>query len=372
MKQDKFTVLIVDDVAENIHILLNSLKNDFFILTATSGEKAIELSLSEHQPDIILLDVLMPEMDGYEVCRRLKADNKTKDIPIIFVTVLDEDEDELKGLELGAVDYITKPIKPELVRARVSTHIELKRHRDNLKEMLKEKEEIMLAQSHNAVMGEMIEMISHQWRQPLSIVSTFATTQIFKAGLGKEIDNAQLIEDMTMIDKTIQYLSNTINDFRYFFTHKKEKENIKVVNVVKEAQNLFGNSLDIDNILISIEDDNSFEVKSNSNALVQVYINLIKNAKDALIEKREQDRYIKVTVSDDAENVITTFCDNAGGIDEEIIDKIFEAHFSTKDKKNGSGMGLYMSKIIVEKRLNGTFSVENTKDGACFKVTIPK
>ena len=140
MNKDKPTVLVVDDVADNIQVLLSALKNDFSVLAATNGKDAIELSLSDHQLDIILLDVLMPEMDGYEVCRRLKAEERTEDIPVIFITILDENESELKGLELGAVDYITKPIIPELVRARIFNHIELKRHRDNLQEMLKEKD----------------------------------------------------------------------------------------------------------------------------------------------------------------------------------------------------------------------------------------
>ena len=103
-------VLIVDDIPENIHILLNILKNDFMILTATSGEQALDVALKEPIPDIILLDIQLPGIDGYEVCRRLKANKATKDIPVIFVTILDDNIDEAKGLKLGAIDYITKPI----------------------------------------------------------------------------------------------------------------------------------------------------------------------------------------------------------------------------------------------------------------------
>ena len=372
MNKKKSSILIVDDISENIQVLLKIFKDECNILAATNGKRAIELALSENQPDLILLDIMMPDMDGYEVCKQLKNSEKTRDIPIIFVTVLDEDKNELKGLKLGAVDYITKPINPDLVRARVFNHLELKQHRDNLKIMLQEKEDVMIAQSRNASMGEMIEMIIHQWRQPLTTISVISNLEILDASSGNIIDNEKLIENMEKINKSLGYLSHTIDDFRYFFTQNKEKENIKIGDVIKEAQNLFGSSLNTNNISISIEDNDFFEVKSNSNALVQVYINLIKNAKDALIEKREENRYIKITVSDDEENIITTFCDNARGIDEGIIDKVFNPHFSTKDKKDSTGLGLYISKIIVEKTLNGTISVKNTKDGACFKVTIPK
>ena len=372
MNKDKPTVLVVDDVADNVQVLLSALKNDFSVLAATNGKDAIELSLGENQPDIILLDVLMPDMDGYEVCKRLKADDKTKDIPVIFITILDENESELKGLELGAVDYITKPIIPELVRARVSNHIELKHHRDNLQEMLKEKDELMINQSSNAAMGEMIEMIVHQWRQPLTSINSIANTEIVKIELGEKFDSELLKISMENITNTVEYLSRTLDDFKGFFLKNKEKNNVKMVGVIATAQNILGDCLDVNNISISIKDDNHLSLETNVQSLLQVFINLIKNAKEALKENRAKDRSINITVSDDDKNIITTFCDNGGGVPEDIIDKIFESHFSTKDKKDGTGIGLYMSKIIVEKHLNGTISVENSKDGACFKVTIPK
>ena len=140
------TVLIVDDVAENIQVLMGSLRGDFALLPARNGQRAIELA-TEKQPDIILLDIMMPEMDGYEVCRRLKAQDKTRLIPIIFVTAMSDDADEAKGLELGAVDYVTKPFNPDLVKARVRNHIELKKHRDHLEVLVMERtKELRLTQ----------------------------------------------------------------------------------------------------------------------------------------------------------------------------------------------------------------------------------
>lgn len=129
----KNMVLVVDDSPENIDLLGNVLKQDYEIKVALSGEKALKLAGSEKPPDIILLDIMMPGMDGYEVCRRLKSDAKTQDIPVIFVTSMSEVEDETKGLEVGAVDYITKPIRSPIVQARVKSHIELKEAREYLK-----------------------------------------------------------------------------------------------------------------------------------------------------------------------------------------------------------------------------------------------
>lgn len=135
----KKTILVVDDEPVNIKIFMELLRSDYAIKVATDGEKALQIAFSDSPPDLILLDILMPGIDGYEVCRRLKADPRTKDIPIIFITAKGSEEDQTRGFELGAVDYVTKPFSPIVVKARVKTHLELKRNRDFLEWMLKER-----------------------------------------------------------------------------------------------------------------------------------------------------------------------------------------------------------------------------------------
>lgn len=151
-KQDK--ILIVDDIPQNIAVLNEILKDSYKVSVALNGEKALELANAVEQPDLILLDIMMPAMDGYDVCRQLKAKNKTSEIPVIFVTTLGEVEDETEGLALGAVDYLTKPVNSAIVKARIKSQIELKKARDYLKNqnvildrMVKERtEELMLTQ----------------------------------------------------------------------------------------------------------------------------------------------------------------------------------------------------------------------------------
>jgi putative two-component system response regulator len=133
------TVLVVDDTPENIHVLSGVLQEEYAVRVATSGEKAIAAARADPQPDLILLDVKMPVMDGYEVCRRLKNDYQTQRIPVIFVTALGESEDEAKGFELGAVDYIVKPINPAVVRARVRTHVALYDQKRHLLELVQQR-----------------------------------------------------------------------------------------------------------------------------------------------------------------------------------------------------------------------------------------
>jgi len=130
--QQKQTILIVDDSPENITVLGALLRMDYSVRVATNGEKALKIVESDNPPDLILLDVMMPGMDGYEVCRRLKADLCTQNIPVIFITAKTSEEDEVKGFNMGAVDYITKPFSPVVIKARVRTHAELKRYRDFL------------------------------------------------------------------------------------------------------------------------------------------------------------------------------------------------------------------------------------------------
>ena len=121
----KQTILVVDDVSQNIDVLNGILKGTYKIKAATNGEKALKIARSTSPPDLILLDIMMPDIDGYEVCRKLKADPQTETIPVIFITAMDEEQDETHGFELGAVDYITKPVNPQIVKARVQSQLAL-------------------------------------------------------------------------------------------------------------------------------------------------------------------------------------------------------------------------------------------------------
>ena len=134
--EQRQTILVVDDTPDNLVVITSLLKDIYRVKIATNGKKALQIAFSSEPPDIILLDIMMPEMDGYEVCRQLKSDSQTADIPIIFLTAKSDVEDEIKGFEMGAVDYITKPVSPPIVLARVRTQIRLKKITDYLKSKL--------------------------------------------------------------------------------------------------------------------------------------------------------------------------------------------------------------------------------------------
>ncbi len=176
---DKPRILIIDDTPGIIHILSGILSNEYTIMVAKNGERGLQRALSEPPPDLILLDIIMPEMNGYDVCIELKSHIETADIPVIFITVMGEEENEAQGFEVGAVDYITKPFNPEVVKARLHTHLELKQHRDKLETLVKARTaELELAkktaEDAHAAKSRFLSCMSHELRTPMNGVVSMA------------------------------------------------------------------------------------------------------------------------------------------------------------------------------------------------------
>lgn len=368
-------VLIVDDAPTNIHTLSSLLKDIAQIKIANNGETALRIAI-ESQPDLILLDILMPGMDGIATCKELKTNPATAPIPVIFVTAKDSAEDEAIGFELGAVDYIVKPFNPTVVRARVKTHLRLQqlnnylldevtlqvKEKMDVQQKLDDQEALLFQQSKLAAMGEMIGAIAHQWRQPLNALNMNIQNldDDFEDGL---VDRAFVKTFIEKNRKTIVFMSKTIDDFRNFFRTDKSKHSFSVIEAIDETlalqQAQFKNSAI--KVTVEGEDINLFSFKSE---FQQVMLNLINNAKDALLECDVAEKYIRITLLKQGVAVE----DNGGGIPSEIIERIFEPYFTTKDQGKGTGIGLYMSKMIIEKNMGGTLSVVNASHGAYFSI----
>ena len=219
-----------------------------------------------------------------------------------------------------------------------------------------EKNRILFQQNKMAAMGEMIGNIAHQWRQPLSVITVLASSLKVK----KELDileEKDYLESYNLILETANYLSNTIDDFQYYFSPNKNKNSFNTKNLIDKSLKLSSMEFKEHNINV-IKNIEEFEALNFENELLQVVINILNNAKDELI-KKDAKRYIFIDLFKKDKNIIIKIKDNAGGIDKNVIDRVFEPYFTTKHKSKGTGIGLYMCQEIIVKHIEGTIQVSN-------------
>jgi len=371
----KYNILIVDDDVNNIQLAINILKqnNKYNIIFTTSGKEALQ-RVKEYEFDLILLDILMEPMDGFEVCKKLINDKKTLDIPIIFLSAKDDEQSITKGFELGAVDYITKPFFSNELIARVNTHVQLKVYKDSLKQKLKLQDKLMLEQNKMAAMGEMITNIAHQWKQPLSIITTVSSGIKVSKELDMSVDKDTELASLNNILVNAKHLSQTIDDFKDFFEHK-DKTIFNIEDVINKTINLINSTLMHNSIKITKNTKNT-KLIGLDNELIQVLINIINNAQDALKDSKKNNKEITINVYKKDSNAIIEISDNAGGINNKIINHIFEAYYTTKSSNNGTGIGLHMAKKIIQEHFDGEIYVENInlkqeQVGAKFVLVLP-
>lgn len=238
-----------------------------------------------------------------------------------------------------------------------------------MKETLKEKEKMLHFQSRQAAMGDMIAMIAHQWRQPLSTISAIACNIQIQQALGSGSEEKLKEHSAVLLDQT-QYLAQTISDFRNFYKQDKAVKTVQAADIIKDSLLIIDQLLNNSNISLHTSYCSVKQFNTYPKELQHVLINLIKNAADILLEK-EGERWVKIATLEDEESVVFEVSDNGGGIDQTIIEHVFEPYFSTKKEKNGTGLGLYMSQTIVERNLKGTISCKNTAEGAVFTVRLP-
>lgn len=271
----------------------------------------------------------------------------------------------------GGHYWVHATIEPHYEEGKIIGYDALRQDISAKKE-LEEQQHILIEQSKSAAMGEMISMIAHQWRQPLQAVSILVQklplTKMIEGELTDEVIE-KVVDDVSM---QLQYMSKTIDDFRNFFKPDKQKENTELKGLIQKTQDFLAYMLKVDSIEFAVIDKGDTTFSLHVNEVVQVLINIVKNARDAMVDKELGERNITITHSINEKNGIIEILDNAGGIPNEYKDKIFEPYFSTKKNKNGTGLGLYMSKKIIEQYCFGKISVKNHKDGALFKIELPR
>lgn len=382
IKNKKIKTLVVDDskvFLEQTKDLMLQYKLNVF--TAEDGEEA--LKIIEQNPDIklILTDYMMPKMDGLELTRRLRRKFKKSDLSIIVSSSSSDKGISSKFLKYGANDFLYKGFSKEEFYARLNSNLEILGLFEDIKsesEKNRKKDKLLFEQSKMATIGELLHNISHHWRQPLNLISTSAGSLKVSKELGvgdveKELKSLDSIVDIT------QELSSTIENFKDFFATSNKGEAFEINDVIEKYIKLTHLSLKENDIEILTDFENNLSIINDKSQLKQVILNLLNNSKEALLLNEPKVKVIKIQTKKSDKEILISFIDSANGIKEELFDKIFEPYFSTKDEKNGTGLGLYVSREIITKQFNGSVNVKNVSfdyngerlKGANFILKIP-
>ncbi len=275
---------------------------------------------------------------------------------------------DASGLEPSLTEEATLRLIHELEVCKADLELQNQELRHALEE-LRMKEQMLIFQDRLAVMGEMINNIAHQWRQPLNKLGlVIQQLPIFydTGELSREFIESNAKTGMELI----QNMSQTIDDFRTFFKADKEAVEFSVNQVIRRALSLMEKSFNEQNISIALRLEDEPMAKGYPNEYAQVLLNILMNARDAKVGHRLQDVLISIHTSAEEGRSIVTITDNAGGVAEEIMDKLFDPYFTTKGSEMGTGIGLFISKTIIEKNMGGSLTVRNTGNGAEFRIVV--
>ncbi|MFB2769790.1 sensor histidine kinase [Pelatocladus sp. BLCC-F211] len=410
-------ILIVDDNPTNLSVLCEALNSEGFrFRVAVDGESAIA-QVERHQPELILLDVQMPGIDGFETCRRLKANPVTQNIPIIFTAALSDVESKTKGFALGAVDYISKPFDQEEVIARVRVHLQLKRLTEYLEQQVSDRTaalqtvQVQLVQQEKlSTLGELIAGVAHEMNNPISfIANNIPPLEEYIAGVSEIIqlyqqeypnptskittaierldlefvleDMVKILESLKVGSERIEKISTSLRSFCRSDSDVKIPADLheELDSTLMILQHRLKGNGDRPQIEVSKTYGALPEVDCYVGQINQVFMNILANAIDALDEAIAQDKIndpipqIQILTEVDSEQwVVIRIADNGMGIPESVQQRLFEPLFTTKPVGKGTGLGLSIAHQIVVDKHNGELAVNSQPGkGTEFIIKIP-
>lgn len=350
-------LLIVDDEKMNIDILVDLLRGDYRTIVAKEGEQALKRAGSDPKPDLILLDIMMPGIDGFEVCRRLKANEATREIPVIFVTGKSEVADEAQGFNVGAVDYIHKPISPAIVKARIRTHLSLERQKRSLMEL-------------NELKNHFLGMAAHDLRNPLNVIRGLSEVLLIM-----DVSAEEKVEFLQTINQGSEHMLTLINDLLDISVIESGRLDLNIApgdlgDLIGERVSFFQHKAKEKNIRIETRFEEIADVRFDRARLAQVVDNLITNA----IKFSPPDTTIQVRTAREGGGAFFLVKDQGPGLSEADQAKLFGAFQRLTAQPTGgeesTGLGLSIVKKIVDAH-GGRVKVESALGGGSeFKVEL--
>jgi two-component system NtrC family sensor kinase len=386
------TILIVDDNPTNLELLSDYLEGyGFKIFVATNGELAVERA-QYARPDLILLDVVMPGIDGFETCRQLKANEKTRDIPVVFMTALAANaEDKVKGFEVGAIDYITKPFYREEILARVTTHLDVLNLTRNLqttnRELIRTLTDLKTTQNQlveskkMAALGELVVGVAHELNTPLGVGITAASAK----SLVEAYENGQMTQStlhayLNLATQSSQFiLENLLRAADLVRSFKQI-----AVDQTNRGSRVFPVKAYIEGTLLSlipkvkrtrhtltIRGDDTISIDTDPGAFSQIIASLVMNSMTHAYQNNEHG-HLYFDLRREQDRLIIEYSDDGCGIPAEHLSKIFDPFFTTARSRGGAGLGLYIVYTLVTQKLKGTIHCESQVGmGTKFILNLP-
>lgn len=352
-------ILAVDDNKQNL-LLITLLLNEYgvhHIYEAHSAKEAYTI-LESHPIDAILMDVMMPEIDGIEATRAIRAVPHYDQIPIIMVTANNDNDTFKKSFEAGADDFLSKPINDVKLIARLTSQLQRRQLQQTL-----------VQQSRYSAMDEMVSMLAHQWRQPLSLINTLSNTIRTRIQL-ESITQDEIDKSLENIEDHIGSLSTMIDNFKDHFTATESSECTDIQELIQQVLSLRKEVITKLHIKVIVDIPQIAYVVLKRQALIQVLVNLLNNAIESLMQNPVNEPSITIKVEQNPSVTTLILTDNGQGISEADMPHIYEPYFSTKREKNGKGLGLYFSKQLANEQLQGNLEIFSSQGKTSCYVTI--
>ncbi|WP_045217208.1 sensor histidine kinase [Desulfonatronovibrio magnus] len=372
------TVMVVDDTLENLKLLQDLLgEQGYKVMAFPRGDRALQAA-ARHPPDLILLDIRMPEMDGYEVCRRLKADERLRDIPVLFISAMNEVEDKVRAFAQGGVDYVTKPFYADEVLARVEVHLRnraLERHLRSYNSELLQKQALLEDRLLNVEKMNSLSRISagvaHEILNPINIISLELKMLLGMNGLSSKM-RTELEVCMRHVRRIIA-IADSLRQFSHSGKEVKEPGDINAL--IAHLLQLYSTQMLIENVkVVTILQPGLPPVLMNTKRIEQVLINIFSNALSAMDESVDKGITVQtaaVRVEDDV-HVRLTIADKGPGIDKRNLRRVFDPFFTTKEQGKGTGMGLSIAHGIIREHGGRIRAESGEQGGAVFSIDLPE